>query len=442
MRLIFRSLPAFAALPLFGACGDDAAPAPAVCESNAACEAADPNLPICNADTGACEALPPCESDAACAAENPETPLCNVATSRCEALPAGHPIGWRFGTADSVDIVTVFKPNRPYEATDLGFHPTRNELWVINRDFEVPGVCAESNPGSARCQSLAGFMQVIFNPGAADQRVERHDDGNAWHFKRRPLAMAMGENDTWASCSEAATGNFEDDPVMYNGPTLWSSDLDVYGKYAGPGTNGSHLDMLHNTPFCVGIAHEEANIYWMFNGFRGSIDRVDFAEDHGPGMHDHSDGTYYRYAEGQLKRLENTPGHMVFNPADKHLYVVDSGNSRIVKLDTTSGTYAGPFRPNYEPLADYGVMDGAVLTEVVPAGRLNQPGGLALHDGLLYVADMGASRFLVFDTAGNELRSLDTDLPPGTIGGIEIGPDNKLYFTNMKTGEVHRIDPK
>jgi len=421
------------------ACGDDASK-PAGPESDVACEQADPGLPIFNVDTGACEAIPPCESDAACAAADATTPLCSPTTNKCEALPPGNAIGYRAGTADSVNITTIFKPSTAYEATDLGFHPTRDELWVINRYFEVAGVCGENSGFNARCASLEGFVQIIKNVGAATQTAEKRTDENGWHFMRRPSSMAIGAGETFASCSESDTGNYEDDPVMYNGPSLWSLDLSIFAKPSGQ--NGSHLDMLHNTPRCVGIAHEDANIYWLFNGFRGSIDRVDFAADHGPGMHDHSDGTIFRYAEGQLLRVENSPGHMVFNHADQHLYVSDSGNGRIVKLDTNSGTVSGPFRPNYEALEDFGNMADAVLTDVVPAGRIAQPGGLALHEGLLYVVDVPISRFLVFDLDGKELRSLDSGLPPYTIGGIEMGPDGHIYFTNRKTGEVHRLDPK
>merc|ERR1711974_36901 len=102
---------------------------------------------------------------------------------------------------------------------------------------------------------------------------------------RRPPALAMGDNGTFATCGEAATGNFEDNPAMFIGPSLWSTDLAVYAKPSGG--NGSHLDMLHATPWCMGIAHEVDNVYWAFNGHVGSLDRYDFNNDHGPGNDDH-----------------------------------------------------------------------------------------------------------------------------------------------------------
>lgn len=255
---------------------------------------------------------PECATDAECAAIDAARPLCDVDAGACVPLPRGHQIGYRDGSAASVDLTVIHTPSAANEAVDLEFHPheDRNELWVITRKFHVDGICAQSNPQSARCRSLEGSVTIIFDPGTEEQQVETRTDWNAWHFMRRPPAMAMGADPTtaglppgtWASCSEAATGNFEDNNVLYNGPSLWSSDLSVFAVHPSPGGNGSHLDMLHGTPWCMGIAHERDNVYWLFNGHAGSIDRYDFGEDHGAGYEDHSDGTIHRYVPGQLLR--------------------------------------------------------------------------------------------------------------------------------------------
>ena len=390
------------------------------------------------ADTGPVE--PSCTTDSDCLNEA-GTPLCDAATQLCVALPRGHQIGWRDGAPGSVDILTLVQWNQDFEATDLEFHPTRNELWVVNRTFEVSGQCTQNNVQSARCASLGGWVAVLFSPGTAGQQVEIHEDGNAWHFMRRPPAMAMGANGTWATCGEALTGNFEDDPANFIGPTLWSSDLTVFGP-GPPALNGSHLDMLHATPNCMGIAHEEANVYWALNGLVGSLDRYDFGADHGPGNDDHSDGTIHRYVQGQLSREPGVPSHMAFNADDDHLYIADTGNGRVVKLDTTSGSAGGPFAPVYEALADYGVMAGAALTEVVAPGTLTSPSGLLLHDDLLFVTDSATSRFYAFELDGTLVNTLDTGFPAGTLSGLAIGPAGQIFFASMKTGEVYRLDPK
>jgi sugar lactone lactonase YvrE len=42
---------------------------------------------------------------------------------------------------------------------------------------------------------------------------------------------------------------------------------------------------------------------------------------------------------------------------------------------------------------------------------------------------------------GNPLRSLEVDLPANSLAGIEVGPDDKLWFVDMETGKLYRIDP-
>lgn len=342
------------------------------------------------------------------------------------------------GDADTVTFTEVYKPNQPLEAPDLEFHPTRDELWVLNRREEVAGVCGQSSGYNARCASLASVTTIIFNPGKAEQRTQILEDENSWHFMRRAPALAMGANDTFGTCGEAATGNFEDDPTMYIGGTLWPSDLAVYAQPSG--LNGSHLDMLHATPWCMGIAHERDNVYWLFNGHVGAIDRYDFAADHGPGAEDHSDGEIRRYVPGSVSRVPNVPSHMEFD-GEKFLYIADTGNARIAKLDTTSGTKGGAFSPVYEVLADSGFVNGAEIWDVVTTG-LEAPSGLALHEDLIYVSDNGTSKIHAYKTDGTLVASLQTELPPGALAGIEIGPDNRLWFTDMTNGTVYRIDPK
>lgn len=342
------------------------------------------------------------------------------------------------GGADTIALTLILAPNVAMEGTDLEFHPTRDELWVMHRRYEADGVCGQGSGFNARCASLGSVTTVIFNAGKGNQRAQYLEDENSWHFMRRAPAIAMGANDTFGTCGEAATGNFEDDPVMYIGPTLWPSDLAVYAQPSG--LNGSHLDMLHATPWCMGIAHERDNVYWLFNGHVGSIDRYDFKADHGPGAEDHSDGTIHRYVEGSLSRTPNVPSHMQFD-GDKWLYVVDTGNARVVRLDTTSGTKSGGFAPIYEQVADYGSMSGAMLEDVITTG-LEAPSGLALHDGKIYVSDNATSKIHAFDMSGTWLASVDTGLPPGSLAGIEVGPENRLWLSDLANGKVYRIDPK
>ena len=73
---------------------------------------------------------------------------------------------------------------------------------------------------------------------------------------------------------------------------------------------GSHYDMLHESPLCMGIAWEKDNVYWVFDGHNQSIARYDFQEDHGMGFDDHSDGIIGKYVTGEIQREPDIPSHL------------------------------------------------------------------------------------------------------------------------------------
>lgn len=361
-----------------------------------------------------------CVADAECSA-TPEAPLCDLATGACSPLPAGHAIGWRDGSPGSVDLIPIYEPDKQRDPTDLAFNPAKpTELWVVNRSDDS--------------------VIIIQNPGLPEVSWEHRRDPAASHFMDRPPAIAFGVESThwgmtWATCGDNNNGDSD-----FTGPTLFSADLDVFAKET-PGGLGSHLDMLHSTSFCRGIAHEAANVFWVFNSDRGSIDKYDFGEDHGPGNDDHADGKIYRYVPNLLSGADGVSSHVFFNHGDKHLYIADTGNKRIVKLDTQSGTMGSSFS-GQEPVEERRRVNDAVLTDVVPPGVLEAPSGLEVHDDLIYVTDHATSRFHAFDLTGQLVRTLDTGLPPGSLGGLAFGPDQKVYFVDRLSSRVYRIDPK
>lgn len=399
---------------------------------------------------------PECRMNSDCSGA---TPVCNAA-GMCAAAPRAGNLGWGDGSAQSVDFTEIHASVRADEAVDVEFsRADPNQLWVLHRETPNDLPCGDN--GRTGCADLQGSTTTIVNPGQPDQTEEWILDFNSWHFMRRPPALAWGENPagsrlgvTWgantffATCGEARTGNFLDDTrADFIGPSLWTSEPSIYRNWsineAPSSWNGTHMDMLHATPNCMGIAHETGTVFWVANGQIGSLDRYNFNEDHGPGQADHSDGEVHRYATGTLTRVPFTPGHLAFH--EGKVYAADTGASRVVVFDPMGAQRSGPLSPNYERLGGTtGTFTGGSLVELVGAGGiLQQPSGLEIRDGMVYVTDAQTSQFHAFDlTDGSLVRSLETGLPAGSLAGFTFDAEGRIYFVDLPRSAVLRIDPK
>jgi hypothetical protein len=352
-----------------------------------------------------------------------------------DAVPTG-------GTSSTkpVSLTQVYAPSArvPLSATSLAFNQASDgELWVALRQFPSGLPCTMADDRG--CAALPGVMAVVRDATGAAPHGTIEQDGNAWHFMRRPTALAWGDGLLFASCGEALTDNYEDVNIPYAGPALWSSDLSIFGVKPEADQNGTHLDMLHETPYCMGIAHEAGNAFWAFNGDAGSLDRVDFHAPHQIGGEDHSDGEVHRYVAGQLLREPEVPSHLAYDAESGLVYAADTGHDRVVSVDPSSATPSGDIDV-WEMLQASGAMEGATVREIVPPGVLQKPSGLALANGHLYVTDNATSRIVVFDTDGRLEKIYDTALPPGSLAGVTLGPDGNLYLGDLKTGAVQRVE--
>ena len=122
------------------------------------------------------------------------------------------------------------------EPRDLDFHPN-GDLWIINTGTENSG----------------GSTVKVLSPGLAGQTDLWEQDGNAWHFMSLPSGIAFSNNGNFATSTSVLDANHQGG--SFTGPALWSSDPLIYAKPSGG--NGSHLDMLHESPYCMGICSEE-----------------------------------------------------------------------------------------------------------------------------------------------------------------------------------------
>jgi hypothetical protein len=314
---------------------------------------------------------------------------------------------------------------------DLEFNPdVPGELWVVNQHDDS--------------------TTTIFDAGTDAQETLHLIDPFALHFMEEVSSISFSPGLKFGTCQESNnTYNGQAPGNDFMGPTLWSADFDIYAKTNPLAVQavgydlGSHLDMLHESPNCMGIAWEVDNVYWTFDGQLGHISRFDFQEDHGPGFDDHSDGIIVHYTDVSVERVEGVPSHIQYDHDRAMLFVADTGNARILEVDPSTIGEEQPLA-GIEPGVKLSAVEGATVREVVASGEhyLEAPSGLALHDDLVFVTDNATSTIQVFDRDGNEVDYLETELPAGSLMGLRVDDEGHIWVTDFVGNRVLRFRPK
>lgn len=328
----------------------------------------------------------------------------------------------------SITLTTIgTSANSLNKPTDLDFKPNSNELWV--------------------CQygTASGGNNVIFyNAGLPTQTSQYRKDTHTSHFMKYPSAMAMGDDGMWACVSEIQSTGSATSTFM--GPTLWTSDTSVFARvFQNNWVNGfplgSHYDMLHQSPFAMGIAHDSALIYWVMDGHNGNICKYDYVQDHGPGYDDHSAGKIWRYIDVPVTRVVGVPSHMELDKSTGWLYFIDGGSKKVKRLNTNTGAVTGtlsvPGTAN-EALAGYWKVEGAAV-EVLDS-LSTQPCGIDVYNGRLIVSDYTTGDIYLYDITG-VVTILDT-IVTGQAGimGVKVGPDGHIWCVSKTQNKVFRLD--
>lgn len=337
-------------------------------------------------------------------------PIPNIIDHYLTALPSYTIIG------DASDFV--------YFPSDLDFHTilSRNELWVLNMGDSMTD----------------GSTVTFYNASDSNQVSLWRQDNNSHHFFYMPSALAFSDNTNFGVSDAVLDAHHN--LGHFAGPTLWSSDSLVYAL-PGPGPLGSHIDMLHQSPFAMGIAADHDNAFWVYDGYNQRITYYDFVQDHGPGFDDHSDGIVRRYDDVVLNRINDSiPNHLVLDEATGWLYVVDNGNQRVLRMDINTGTVTGTF-PNYqEPLAEHSIISGTTWNDFITTGIV-QPAGIDIIDDRMIVSDYSNGDIIVYDKSGStgiELGRIHTNTPG--VAGVKIGPDGRIWYVNQLLNTVVRVD--
>ncbi len=319
-----------------------------------------------------------------------------------------------------VTVVATFSDllDRP---TDLDFFPIlgKDELWVVNQRTETNG----------------GSTVTISNASTTPSDMWQRVDGNAWHFMSLPSGIAFSE-DNYNFATSPGVRDANHNGGTFTGPTLWSSDPLIYAQPSGG--NGSHLDMLHSSPFSMGIAHEKDNVFWVYDNFNKDIVRYDFVEDHGPGNDDHSDAQISRYRNIGIDADGNIPSHMILGKETSWLYFVDNGNDRVMRLDINSGNVANTLMPFNEPLAVYNQIAGYTVETIIDTG-LVRACGIEIIDDLLLVGDYETGEVIVYDMNDEFAEMGRIEASTEGLTGIKVGPDGSLWATNRISNRLVKV---
>ena len=331
---------------------------------------------------------------------------------------------------------------------DLEFNPSREgELWVVSRNDDS--------------------VLRILNAGQDDQESEHRVDEYALHFMEEVSAISFSQTEKYkdghifGTCQES--NNTYNDQAMGNGfmgPALWSSDWEVFG-FSNPeavkavGSNlGSHLDMMHESPFCMGIGWETGLIYWTVDGEDETISRYDFGEHHDVGYDDHSDGEVLRYKDVSYTRVPDVPSHIVFDQTEKVVYYNDTGSGRLMRFDPSTASRGRDRSNRSMDHGEYHQMDGGDLTIVLgdpgaeieqPSGwneELGHPSGLTVQGDVIYLTDNQNSRIIAVNKDGTVLDWLDTGLEPGSLMGVRVDAEGSIWVVDNLANEVIRLRGK
>ncbi|MBP7407559.1 MAG: hypothetical protein KA941_02255 [Flavobacteriales bacterium] len=311
---------------------------------------------------------------------------------------------------------------------DLDFKPKTNELWVMLRGT-----------------GAGGAMVIVSNAGLPNQTDVYKKDTHSGHFMIQASAMAFSDNGEFAAVSEVQ--NTASPTSTFMGPALWDADPNIFAtvfqnNWVSGFPLGSHIDMLHQSPFAMGIAADSAKVYWVMDGHFGNIVRYDFVQDHGPGYDYHGAGKIWRYTDVPVTRVANIPSHMVLDRESGWLYYIDGVSKQIRRMDVHSGTETGNLTvppTSNEPLAGYKRVEGATV-QVVDTWT-TQPCGMDYFEGRLIVSDHTTGEIRVYDVT-------DTPTQIGTIStgmtgimGVKVGPDGRIWYVHNTGNQVVRIDP-
>ena len=375
-----------------------------------------------------------------------------------------------FGAAASVNVVAEGFAG----ARDVAFTPTPGAhlgTFAEGRSFSTAG--EEAWVVNAHNHSVS----IVSAVGTADATTFSRRDRGYFHYMANATALSFNavadsgrdaDKDTFASfatCQNSLNTYLDTHvPNYFMGPTLYDTSPEHPNLVTREGAECSdadacyflHSDMLHEAPDCVGIVHDPetatayGTVFWAVDAFLNDVVRFDFQQPHGPGNMDHSYAAVRRFVDVDVRPDPALHAGMVVDAATRSLFVSSAEAGEILRVDADSGAFSRSARggdgagvPEYPafssrlPSFEYSVYE--CTTQTVFASGLDRPTGLALADGVLYVAEHATGAIVAFEVAsGARLGAFETGRP-GALQGMDVSAAGTLYAVDGAADELLEV---
>ena len=299
-------------------------------------------------------------------------------------------------------------------------------------------------------------------------------DRAQYHYMDQVSSLAFDANGQFATCQESLN-TYENKmlPNFFMGPTLYDSRMDYVNSRQSACQPGEtcfliHIDMLHESPLCMGIAHDGGasttmesgatftNVYWVFGGGHRQLVRYDFESDHGAGSMDHSHARVRRYTGLELTRVPGIPSHMSLDGATRELFISDTGADRIVKVGVDTGAFSRDAKVTTDSFEGYGIYSSPETSfkyevwsglQYSSFATIPRPSGLALSPTIVYAGSYQNGHIYAWSRSTGVMLQMVQATATESLFGLAIVPSlvaggepTSLYVIDKSSTQIKRVD--